>query len=415
MIANRPTHTMPSQLRNPGPALKGPARGRRTSRARGGFVTVWVILMVALLTVVLGVVIEITHQWLARVELENALEASALAAVKEWGDANGAGGTLIPRQIGVQFAGLNTINGIPVEIGTNLGTNPTNNPNLNKLCDPQLSDMDPLTPPPDGNLVFGAIYEQNNTLIFDASLKPSCGCICDVIVKATGNQDELANDCGFSVCFQNCQPNNVTVKQLIIELPPGHKPGAHFDNNIDFADCNTPAPPFTATYTPNNNPEVVTVTFTPPLAASNYTCMPFNPLKFGLGLEGFGVDHNCTGGGPAQGNTADQLGQNGVRVTIVFDNNGNEEVCTGVFEDGVQCDLMSIANLTGSTGKDFGVRAQAIVVVKPIFFQFAGIPYGPTHVSVVTTARYRCQTGKPELVRIEKQNVICMPGHGADP
>ena len=45
-------------------------------------------------------VLEAANMWLARAELENALESAALAAVKTWGDANG-GSTFTPRQIGV--------------------------------------------------------------------------------------------------------------------------------------------------------------------------------------------------------------------------------------------------------------------------------------------------------------------------
>ena len=51
--------------------------------------------MLVLLSVLLG----IASLWLARVELETALEAAALAAVKEWGD-QGGGETFVPRQVG---------------------------------------------------------------------------------------------------------------------------------------------------------------------------------------------------------------------------------------------------------------------------------------------------------------------------
>jgi hypothetical protein len=370
-------------------------------------------LLAPFLVLLLGVVIEVVHLWLARVELENSMEAAALAAVKEWGDANGGLGTSPARDIGVEFAQFNVVNGFPVEIGPNLGMVLANNPNLNKLCDPQKSDMDLTTlPRPDGNLIFGSIIEQpDGTLIFDASLEPSCGCVCDVTVIAEGNQDELHDCGGWRVCFEDCQANALVTK-LIIELPPGHKPGAHFDNSIDFS-CNVPPiVPSQVIFEPANMPEKVTVCFDPPLNPALFTCNPDNSLLFGLGLQGFGSPQGC----PGQGNSADNLPQNNVTVTIVFDVNGELEECSGVFQEGAMtCDQIAIAELSGATGRDFGVRAQSLAFIQPIFCQFAGIDFSPFCVNVVTTARYRCDTGQVELVRIEPENVICAPGLGADP
>jgi hypothetical protein len=357
------------------------------------------------------------------VELENSLEVAALAAVKEWGDANGGLGTSIPRDIGVEFASLNVINGIPVEIGPNLGANSLNNPNLNKLCDPELSDMDFSTlPPPGGNLIFGSIIEQpDGTLIFDASQAPSCGCVCDVIVEAKGNRDELGEcdpieDQGWKICFSNCM-NGARVRRIIFEIP-NQMGGQHFNNSVGAPDfsCSVPAvPPYAAIFDPPNNPKKLTIEFTDPmnlLDPANYPCNPANPLRFGLGLQGFGSPPGC----PGAGNSADNLAAEGVTVTIEFEVNGMTEICTSVFEHGpVMCDNMVIAELSGGSGRDFGVRAQSLAQIKPIFCQFAGIDFGPFNVCVVTTARYRCDTGKPELVRIEPENVICAPGMGADP
>ncbi|GIX01576.1 MAG: hypothetical protein KatS3mg112_0513 [Thermogutta sp.] len=51
------------------------------------------------------------HLWLARVELENALEAAARAAVKAWGLMPVAVSTYIPRQIGVCLRGCQSCSG----------------------------------------------------------------------------------------------------------------------------------------------------------------------------------------------------------------------------------------------------------------------------------------------------------------
>ncbi|MEQ8789772.1 MAG: pilus assembly protein TadG-related protein [Pirellulaceae bacterium] len=394
----------------------------RTRSRRRGAATVWLIILLPLLVILLGVVIEITHLWVARVELENSLEAAALAAVKEWGDANGGLGTAPARNVGVEFAQLNCVNGVPVEIGSNLGLVAANNPNLNRLCDPQKSDMDLTTlPRPDGNLVFGSIIDNNGTLEFHAELEPSCGCVCDVIVEAKGNRDELGtcdpmNDFGWKICFDNCVAGAM-VQKIEFEIPNAMG-GQHFNNAAGIPDfgCNVPAvPPHTVVFDPPMNPKKVTICFTDPmnlLDPTDYPCAPANPLRFGMGLQGFGSPPGC----PGAGNSADNLATSGVTVNIEFVVNGMTEDCGGVFSQGpVLCDNMVIAELSGATGRDFGVRAQSLAQIKPIFCQFSGIDFGPFCVCVVTTARFRCETGKPELIRIEPENVICAPGLGADP
>ncbi|MCS7303479.1 MAG: pilus assembly protein TadG-related protein, partial [Thermoguttaceae bacterium] len=74
-------------------------RSGRDRRARRGIATFWLLLFVPVFLVLLGLVVNVANLWLARVELETALEAAALAAVKEWGE-NLSGGTSIPTQVG---------------------------------------------------------------------------------------------------------------------------------------------------------------------------------------------------------------------------------------------------------------------------------------------------------------------------
>src|SRR6185503_11453281 len=71
---------------------------------RRGSATLWMIIWLPCLLTLFCVLVGVANLWLARVELENALEASALAAVKQWGDANGAGGTLTARDVGVGYS-----------------------------------------------------------------------------------------------------------------------------------------------------------------------------------------------------------------------------------------------------------------------------------------------------------------------
>ena len=82
---------------SPGPA---PVRGsclkdRRvaprlaSSACRRGTVTLWTLLFVVVLLTILYVVVQVAQLWLAREKLENAIEAAALAAAKQWGDTGG--------------------------------------------------------------------------------------------------------------------------------------------------------------------------------------------------------------------------------------------------------------------------------------------------------------------------------------
>ena len=70
-----------------------------------------------MLLLLLILLIEIGNIWRARVELENAMEAAALAAVKEWGKWRPA--TQTARDIGVAYAAANTVTGSPVAITDN--------------------------------------------------------------------------------------------------------------------------------------------------------------------------------------------------------------------------------------------------------------------------------------------------------
>jgi Flp pilus assembly protein TadG len=120
------------------------------SRRRSGLAVLKVILLIPIILTLLALILEVGNLWIARLEFENALESAALAAVKEWGDANGASGTYVPRQVGNEFARSNTVRWNPVvltDIDSDLNWDPsdtTNNPNENRTC-------------PEGVLVFAPV------------------------------------------------------------------------------------------------------------------------------------------------------------------------------------------------------------------------------------------------------------------
>lgn len=77
----------------------------------------------------LGVVIEAGNLWLARVELTNGLEAAALAAVDQWGDAgaNTPAARDAARAEGVALAAANTVSAEPLTLMLNSGGPAPNN------------------------------------------------------------------------------------------------------------------------------------------------------------------------------------------------------------------------------------------------------------------------------------------------
>ena len=82
--------------------------------------------------------------------------ASALAAVKQWGD-DDDGSTEAAREAGVEYAYLNTYRSIPTDISTNYDSAATDdNPNENLTCTVGMADIDNGIPP-SGNLVFGSM------------------------------------------------------------------------------------------------------------------------------------------------------------------------------------------------------------------------------------------------------------------
>lgn len=130
---------------------------------RRGSATLWLVIWLPCLMALFCVLVGVANLWLARVELENAMEAAALAAAKSWGDANG-GNTLTPRTVGVGYAQANSVRRDPVVIGTNYDSG--GGPNENAECDAGLA-------PPTGNLIFGSVDRSNpNHVIFDAGTAP---------------------------------------------------------------------------------------------------------------------------------------------------------------------------------------------------------------------------------------------------
>jgi uncharacterized membrane protein len=106
---------------------------RSSKRFRRGISTVWVVAAAPALLAVLVLVTDLARIWLARVELETAVEAGALAGARSWGGANDVdpiADQQKARNTAVVFTEANGVVGSYVPITNNFASTLANNTNL---------------------------------------------------------------------------------------------------------------------------------------------------------------------------------------------------------------------------------------------------------------------------------------------
>lgn len=426
-------------------------RRRNAQRDREGFSSLWLVLTLPIFLTLFVFMVEIGNLWLARTELENALESSALAAVKEWGDAGG-GDTLAARRVGVDYASANAVRGMPLEIATNYAPAAgTDNPNQNLACAVIPGDLDGSGP--GGNLVFGALLRDDPVcpLTFHAGVRPGCG-IGTVLFDATGQgQGNLAQDNAWGVAFRDTPdtPPGVTIQSITIDLQGGtgsgrfdfenHPPVLSDDSPDSILPCQSDVSGFLKpneqiVFSPTGGtPSQLTITFHPACddgdpSVCDVGFEPGDRIRFGAGTTGV-----SSGSGSDDG---DGIGRDGVTVTVTFaldghplppvtatfvDNTETSNDCSAacpVHPSGIEdlpCPPASEANdngqsyavLSGRGRGDFAVRAQASVQVPSLFCKVFGFESRPYRVSAKTLAVYTCEDRQPRLLRAERY--IC-PG-----
>ncbi|WDI40802.1 TadE/TadG family type IV pilus assembly protein [Bremerella sp. P1] len=191
-----------------------------SKRARRGVSLLWIIIAFPALMLFLVFAVEIGNIWLARLELEQSLEANALAAVKQWAE-SGGGDTLIARDVGNEFSIANSVRRQDVDLtDMTLNTAFTNganrlnyddsgmaaNPNQNLVCT-DITDYNSYLQP--GVMVFGAIIQTENlvdpaeSVIFNADVIPSCAGPGSVLIDATGSGNlQTDNNHEWGIAFE---------------------------------------------------------------------------------------------------------------------------------------------------------------------------------------------------------------------
>jgi len=209
---------------------------RRSSRR--GISLLWLILVFPVLLAFLALVVEIGNLWLARLELEQAVESNALAAVKEWADDLGRNGTQQARIIGNEFSSANHVRFQEVNL-TSSALNPmfdgdlnfqAGNVNGNDVC----SDVTLANFQRSSVMVFGAATIRDSgtpAVSFDAASRPRPFNRGGLLVDVTGSGVIPANsNWGFSFraspsSFIN---NNLRIRRIVIDVDPNGTSNAFF-------------------------------------------------------------------------------------------------------------------------------------------------------------------------------------------
>jgi len=206
-------------------------------RARRGVSLLWIIIAFPALVLFLVFAVEIGNIWLARVELEQSLEANALAAVKQWAEGETLD-TNAARMIGNDFSIANPVRGVAVDLtldSLNPAFDGTLNYNTTKVNDNAVTwDVSEDSSNPSGVMVFGEVVipdaplPGDESVIFDTTVVPSCGFgEAALVVDATSSMalgaGGVDNDWGISF-LSSSDPDlnaNLRIYRIEIDLEPG--------------------------------------------------------------------------------------------------------------------------------------------------------------------------------------------------
>jgi hypothetical protein len=434
-----PDPTMRQRLTQLG-QIKHHAAAPRRFRRHGG-ITLWTILMIPALLILICFVVEIGNLWYGRVQAETSLEAAALAAVKKWGDDSTLTDTKIPRCHGVEYARVNPAGGEPVSISPNYGTVNINGNTLD----------------PGGNLIFGAITNNEAPWVFNANVKPSCGAGA-VLFDASKNGrlwgPELHE---WGIAYQRPDATPVTTRITEIQIYLGAGTPLYFnrtkyglsnlsDEKVDDQATHSQVDIFGFPDAANQ----IQAAFTEPLISDpdktkrlTFSFLPDTNTT--SGDQGFDVcDRFRFGASVEKANSdspfnGDQIGKYGVTVIVTFsdgkirqgsfvDTRSNTPPCTYLVDptinncsnsiiihphkipdlpcppnpgQGNNPDGQSYVRIGGSGGDKFAVLAQAEVPIPTLCENLFGFSLPKFKVQVSTFAMYDCsEPGNPRLIRV---------------
>ncbi|MDA0835721.1 MAG: hypothetical protein O3A29_20805 [Planctomycetota bacterium] len=174
------------------------------SNRRRGIATVWTIIGFPAIIVGFIVVAEYGNITLAKIELENAIEAGAIAGINQWSQGNTPANRTAARNAAVTFTAGNVVRRQPVVVVSNeTATTPTN-PNGNAACD--------------GNIVLLGTIPIATPDEFNANIAPNATSNLAVTVAATVDVPSLFN----SPSLFSPAPYRVSARATAVASGPGY-------------------------------------------------------------------------------------------------------------------------------------------------------------------------------------------------
>lgn len=394
--------------------------------------------MLPALIIMICFVVEIGNQWYGRVQAETSLEAAALTAVKQWADGTPTA-TLAARCHGVEYAKVNPAGGQAVTITANYD-------NVAPIAANQNNS-------PDGNLIFGAITNDEAPWVFNANVVPSCG-PGTVLLDASGNGNLNAQNNEWGIAYQKTDTTSTYPPIRSIEINLGAGNPMYFDSSSFQYGDGAPAkvsdgtdsqpnfsPGFTSTAT-----DISRIFGDPATQPNRYKKLTFffpdastTPATFDACERfRFGVDVRRASGG--QQFDGDDIGQNEVQVKVTFDNGqittgnfidtksnnstclktGNDSNCPAsiiIFNNiadlpcapvpgqGNNPDGQSYVQVGGSGGNKYAVLAQGEIAIPTLCENLFGIGLPQSKVFVRTFAMFDCsEPSNPRLIRVLDTN-----------
>lgn len=413
-----------------------------SQKSRAGISTIWMIVALPAVMTMFVMVVDIGHVWLARSELKNALDASALSTIKTWGE---GGSTAQARLDGNDAMSTNTVLGAVVTLNTAEGG--CTNGNVAGT----------------GEIILGSITDSGGVITFDCSGSPSCisGTAELVIaVETDPTGDTFANPTeadGFARTSFRVErfeettgvPVGLTLNSITIDLtamttqPAGGgadspddgvfdlrvQGGAPGNSDVSEGIGTPPGPPpalgligvndqgvasaFAFTGGTATEPRILTVTFggggiTSSAAASRFF--------FGVDTDAVGGDTGGGGGATAQdfggefgtdgggGSGNDPFTSTGALISANISGQTVSGTLTRINDD--RSEITFAVNIVAG-GTAFGARTRKMIQVRSICPSFLGLGLGPYNVTAESFARFTCTNGPPQLVRVNTVTCVC--------
>ena len=385
-------------------------------RNRRGLSTGWLLIWSPVFLLAVLLIVEVGNVFLAKVQLENALEAAALAAVKRWRD---TGSTDSARDYAVSYAFANKVSGVPVVLDRNDGGPP---PNGNLSCD--------------GDIVLGAVLVPDGVdefdcsqFIFDANETPGVGgsnlrVSLNVWVHTTYDtlNDAATGNYSFQIFDYSASNTDLTISSVtfnVATVPGANDEPAFFDlrdppgNGVGNDRRSGIEPIFLGTGVSNTTPSL---TLADDTTAPTYTIFfngtgsdAFEPGTLGSPSTDrfdFSVDTDSVGPdlGTGDNRAADDGGDfAGATVTVSFQLNGVDAgTITGVLRYiNPELAVLEFFEERVSTG-NYGVRTKRAMPVRPICASMFGMPLPTFQVCGEAAAFIRGLNGSPRLFHIDQ-------------